>query len=47
MKLRILREAEEEAQASALWYDEQLVGLGDDFLDELASTLQQIEDEPG
>ncbi len=46
MKLRILREAEEEAQASAIWYEEQLVGLGDDFLDELVAALQQIEDHP-
>lgn len=46
MKLRILREAEEEAHASAVWYDEQMVGLGDDFLDELVSALQQIEDDP-
>ncbi len=46
MKLRILREAEEEAQASAIWYKEQLVGLGDDFLDELVAALQQIEDHP-
>ena len=41
-----LREAEEEAQASAIWYDEQLVGLGDDFLDEFSTALKQIEDEP-
>ncbi len=46
MKLRILREAEEEAHASAIWYDDQLVGLGDGFLDELVAALQQIEDDP-
>ena len=46
MNLRILREAEEEAQASAIWYDEQLVGLGDDFLDELVGALHQIESDP-
>jgi mRNA-degrading endonuclease RelE of RelBE toxin-antitoxin system len=46
VKLRILREAEEEAEASAIWYDEQLVGLGDDFLDELSAALQRIEDDP-
>ena len=40
MKLRILREAEEEAQASAIWYEKQLVGLSDDFLDELVAALQ-------
>lgn len=45
MILRILREAEEEAQASAIWYDEQLVGLGDAFLDELVAALQQIEND--
>ena len=46
MKLLILRDAEEEAEASAIWYDEQLVGLGDDFLDELVGALQQIESDP-
>lgn len=46
MKLRILREAEEETHAAAMWYDEQLVGLGDAFLDELVSALQQIERNP-
>lgn len=46
MKLRILREAEEEARASAIWYDEQLEGLGDDFLDELAEALKQVGDDP-
>lgn len=46
MKLRILSEAEEEAHASAIWYDEQLVGLGDDFLDELSAALQKIEENP-
>jgi toxin ParE1/3/4 len=46
LKLRILREAGEEAQASAIWYDEQLAGLGNDFLDELSAALQQIEDDP-
>ena len=46
MKLRILSEAEEEAHASAIWYDEQLVGLGDDFLDELSAALQKIEETP-
>ena len=46
MKLRILREAEKEAQVSAIWYDEQLEGLGDDFLDELANALKQVEDDP-
>ena len=47
MKLRILREAEEEARASAIWYDEQWVGLGYDFLDELSAALKQIEEDPG
>ena len=46
MKLRILREAEDEARASAIWYDEQLPGLGDDFLDQLSKAMKQIENDP-
>ncbi len=46
MKLRILSEAEEEARASAIWYDEQLEGLGDGFLDELSEAFKQVEDDP-
>jgi hypothetical protein len=46
MKLRILLEAEEEARASAIWYQKQFVGLGDAFLDDLESALRRIEDDP-
>jgi hypothetical protein len=43
MTLRILAEAEEEAQEAALWYDARRPGLGDDFLDVLSSAFQASE----
>ncbi len=46
MNLRILREAENEAHAAAIWYDEQLAGLGDDFLNDLVAAMRKVEDDP-
>ena len=46
MSLRLLTEAEAEAQEAARWYDAQWVGLGDDFLAVLAELLESIEQFP-
>jgi toxin ParE1/3/4 len=46
VKFRILSDAENEARAAAIWYDEQLAGLGDDFLNDLVVTLRKVEDDP-
>ena len=47
MKLRVLNVAEHEATVAAFWYDDQRIGLGDDFLVEYAHRLNQIEESPG
>jgi hypothetical protein len=39
-------EADAEAQAAALWYDERRPGLGDEFLAEVSAVLQRIEGAP-
>jgi hypothetical protein len=44
--LRVLSIAESEATRAACWYDDQSLGLGDDFLTEYANRLQQIEETP-
>ena len=46
VKLRILSEAQEEAQAFATWYDDLQIGLGDDFLDDLLEALKRVESDP-
>jgi toxin ParE1/3/4 len=46
VRLRILVEAEEEAQQAARWYEERQGGLGQDFLNALSGALQAIEQEP-
>ena len=42
----VLPAAELEAAEAALWYDDQRQGLGDEFLDELASAFEQISKSP-
>jgi toxin ParE1/3/4 len=46
MKLRVLAEARKETERAAEWYDEQRLGLGEDFLQELESVYTNIEDHP-
>ena len=43
MKLRILPIAESEAKAAACWYDDRQADLGDEFLDDYAKRLSEIE----
>lgn len=42
MNLRLLPEAVAEANAAALWYDKQRLGLGEEFMGELQSALATI-----
>lgn len=37
-----LRPAEEDALEAALWYDEQVAGLVDDFLDEVDAAVEKL-----
>jgi len=46
MSRRVLPEADGEAIAAALWYDDRQAGLGDDFLAEIARALEQISQHP-
>ena len=46
VSLRVLTEAEEEVFSAACWYDDQLPGLGGDFLDAYEAALKRIEDCP-
>jgi len=46
VKVRILDVAEQEARDAAFWYDDQTLGLGEDFLTEYARRLQEITDAP-
>lgn len=46
MNLSILQVAELEAAQAALWYDEQRMGLGDEFLDELHAAFERIRETP-
>ena len=42
MKLRILREADEELASIAQWYERQRAGLGEEFLTEALDALDKI-----
>ena len=46
MNLRVLFAAEEEATRAACWYEDQLPGLGDEFLVEIKFILEKIEKSP-
>lgn len=41
-----LPEAEDDIVAACAWYDEQRAGLGDQFLEALHTTVDQIRDHP-
>jgi len=47
LRVRLLAQAEKEAQEAALSYEERKEGLGIEFLDSLAHALDAIEDNPG
>jgi plasmid stabilization system protein ParE len=40
--VKTLPAAEEDALEGAIWYDQRAVGLGDDFLDEVDSTVRRL-----
>jgi len=44
--LRLRDEAERDITLAASWYEEQREGLGQEFLDELLATLQNIAEHP-
>lgn len=46
MKLRLAVAAQADFQSAANWYDTQRDGLGDEFLEELASAIKEIERDP-
>ncbi len=46
MNLRLLDEAKKDMRESALWYDQQRAGLGNEFLDAIQDGLEQIEQHP-
>jgi toxin ParE1/3/4 len=45
-QLQILRQAREDMQSSANWYNEQQAGLGERFLSEVIKTLRLTEANP-
>jgi toxin ParE1/3/4 len=45
-QLQILRQAREDMQSSANWYNEQQAGLGERFLSEVIKTLRLTETNP-
>lgn len=45
-QLQILRQAREDMQKAAKWYNEQQVGLGERFLSEVIKTLRLAETNP-
>jgi toxin ParE1/3/4 len=45
-RVRFHRAASAEAAAAVRWYNERLVGLGDDFRTELATGIQHISEGP-
>ena len=46
MKARLRPEADAEVEAAARWYQEQVSGLGEQFLDELVEGIEAIERHP-
>jgi toxin ParE1/3/4 len=45
--VRLRDEAEQDVTLAASWYEEQRLGLGQEFLDELLATLAAISEHPG
>ena len=46
MKIKLHPEAEEELYESAVWYDDERPGLGDEFLEEMTRWLDVIAEAP-
>ncbi len=46
MIVKVLKAAEEDAIAAAVWYDKQAAGLGDDFLVHFRQALSSVESDP-
>lgn len=46
MKLRLAIAAQSDLRSAANWYDAQRDGLGDEFLEELATAIREIERDP-
>jgi hypothetical protein len=40
------REALAELRRAAIWYDEQRGGLGEEFIDQIRATLEEVDDHP-
>ena len=45
-EVRLREEAEHDLSEASIWYQQQQPGLGHEFLDEVLSTLQSIQDRP-
>ena len=45
MIVHILAEAEADATSAAVWYNNRQRGVGDEFLDELQQTLNELRDD--
>ena len=46
LTIRLRDEADQDLSTAASWYEEQHVGLGQEFLDEVLSTLRSVSEEP-
>ena len=46
MRLELHPEARAELRSAALWYDERQPGLGDEFISEIAASLNRVGDAP-
>jgi toxin ParE1/3/4 len=46
VRVRLLDEADAEAEEAARWYEQREAGLGFEFLDSLAAVYRAIEDQP-
>lgn len=44
--LLVRAQAERDMEAAKEWYDEKRIGLGDEFLDEIASAIRRLESNP-
>jgi len=44
LKVRILRQASEEAEAAAVWYEQERLGLGAEFAEAIEAAIDVIED---
>ena len=46
LTIRLRDEADQDLSTAASWYEEQHAGLGQEFLDEVLSTLRSVSEEP-